>query len=74
MNCCTSPYGEDAYGRQFGNVQPGPADYQLDRRLSLSRGAASEEIQCRAAEMEKQMVGKGWEGGLALQARGWSHL
>lgn len=39
MNWRTSPYGEDAYGCQFGNVQPGPADYQLDQRLSLSRGS-----------------------------------
>lgn len=39
MNRGNSPYGEDAYGRQFGNVQPGPADYQLDQRLSLSGGS-----------------------------------
>lgn len=47
-----SPYGEDAHGRVSGNMQPGPADFQLDERHSR-------EIQGRAAEMEKQMVGEG---------------
>lgn len=58
MNRCASPCGEDAYGRQFGNVQPGPADYQLDQRLALSRGSE----QRNPAQSSGERKTDGWRG------------
>lgn len=57
-----SPYGEDAHRRAFGNVQPGPADFQLEERLPPQLGLQSIEIQGRAAEIGKQMAEEGCEG------------
>lgn len=50
MNFFASSYGEDAYGSQF--LRPGPADYQLDRRLSPGRSSERRNPQ-------NQMVGEG---------------
>lgn len=56
---CTSPYGEHAYGRQFGNMQPGPADYQLDQRLSRSRGSMSMNLVQSSGETKNRWLEKG---------------
>ncbi|TNN44594.1 hypothetical protein EYF80_045196 [Liparis tanakae] len=58
MNCCPSPYGEEASGRQFGGVRPGPADDQLDQRLALRRG--SEPINPVQSGGERET--DGWRG------------